>query len=135
MQNQFQPLLGSRIRKDQPAHFCAIQCTVIRDVIIAKGRTNRRNGLATGLRQAAGDCVRVDDACAMFSEQAGHRAFTAAYPTGESYTEPHSNPISKVKQGGCTRKGYAVRFPMLRIDRDAKRTTQEVPPSSQPSPG
>ena len=27
---------------------------------------------------------------------------------------------SKAKQGGCTRKGYAVRFPMLRIDRDAK---------------
>jgi len=38
----------------------------------------------------------------------------------------YSYSISKVKQGGCTRKGYAVRFPMLRIDRDAKRTTQTV---------
>jgi len=38
----------------------------------------------------------------------------------------YSNSISKVKQGGCTRKEYAVRFPMLRIDRDAKRTTLAV---------
>jgi hypothetical protein len=38
----------------------------------------------------------------------------------------YSISISKVKQGGCTRKGYAVRFPMLRIDRYAKRTTQTV---------
>jgi hypothetical protein len=40
--------------------------------------------------------------------------------------ENYSGSISKVKQGGCTRKGYAVRFPMLRIERYAKRTTQTV---------
>jgi hypothetical protein len=38
----------------------------------------------------------------------------------------YSGSSSKVKQGGCTRKGYAVRFPMLRIDRDAKRRTLAV---------
>ncbi|MFZ2542122.1 MAG: hypothetical protein WAW75_10185 [Gallionella sp.] len=32
----------------------------------------------------------------------------------------------KVKQGGCTRKVYAVRLPMLHIDRDAKQMTQAV---------
>ena len=45
-----------------------------------------------------------------------------AIPQHASY----SSSISKVKQGGCTRKGYAVRFPMLRIDRYAKRATQTV---------
>jgi hypothetical protein len=96
MQDQFQLLLGSRIRKDQPAHFCAIQCAVIHDVIFAKGRSDRSDGRAAALCQTVGNHICVDDARTMFSKQVGYRAFAAAYSTRESNAEP---ALSTVEEG------------------------------------
>ena len=98
MQDALQFLASRWGGKDQGAHRGAVHPTVGGNHPVAEGRADGRNGGALWGRQPMGDLVGINQRRAVFDEQVGHLALSAADAAGQADGE----------QGGvlcCRREG------------------------------